>query len=535
MKGTMKKIARIFPVLLLAALCGCFQVKDELTIQADGSGTVHLETRSAVPSELTAEMGMAGRGAAVYPPTTEAQARGFFPGPAFKVTVKQTAADDGTLTVVDVSFTDINALLASPYGRAHALSLKLENGTLKCRAVSGLELAARTAEVQDNSGEIQAQLGGLADLSKKKMDMRDEFHITLPNPVTDANGTRDNKTVIWIAEHSKITNADDYAAALGKVLEASCPATGLTMAPVTPPRMLLSTFKDLSAGVVATTNAGPDTQKIAAAAHFVPYALHLARTVDLSGEGGGSGNQAQLVGAVVLPKELAPQKWGEVKLTEAVDSKGANLKPKDNEGGFMMNNGFQGISPDDEDNPDPDAKPAANDTEERHQVAFQFRPPDWKTKEIARLKGSVEMLYFGGLQIVKLSNSIPAKWIMSPTSDGAINFNDAGEKNLTDPALEPLGLALACDEAMIENGMTVLILSVKGKADIAEAQVFDAAGKAWPTVLQNGNENGADGSSLQLMVAGKPAAPLSLALVVSSAGTSVDVPISLEHVPVTGN
>jgi hypothetical protein len=125
---------------------------------------------------------------------------------------------------------------------------------------------------------------------------------------------------------------------------------------------------------------------------------------------------------------------------------------------------------------------------------------------------------------------------MSPTSAGSIvNFNDTGEKALSDPALEPLGLALTCDEAMIENGMTVLNLSVKGKANIAEVQVFDATGKAWPTVLQNENAGGSEESSLQLMVAGKPKAPLSLALMVSSAGTSVEVPISLEHLPVTGN
>ena len=376
----------------------------------------------------------------------------------------------------------------------------------------------------------------MGDLSKKKMDMRDEFHITLPNPITDANGARDNKTITWIAERSKITNADDYAAALGKVLEASCPATGLTMAPVTPPRLLLSTFNDLPAGVVATTNAGPDTKKIAAAAHFVPYALHLTRTVDLSGEGNSRENQARLEGAVVLPTELAPQKWGEIKLTEAVDAKGANLKPRDNQTGFMMRSGFESSDQDDEDNPDADAKPATNNSEERHPVTLMFMPPNWQSKEISRIKGSVEMLYFGGLQVVKLSNAIPAKWIISPTSaETIINSSDSGEKNLSDPALAPLGLALTCDEAMIENGMTVLMLSVKGKTDIAEVQIFDSAGKAWPTVLQNENSGGSGESSLQLMVAGKPKPPLSLALMVSSTGTSVEVPISLEHVPVTGN
>jgi hypothetical protein len=55
------------------------------------------------------------------------------------------------------------------------------------------------------------------------------------------------------------------------------------------------------------------------------------RTLDLAGEGNQGQNSAQLIGAVVLPRELAPDRWGEAKLEEALDSKGASLKPKEEE------------------------------------------------------------------------------------------------------------------------------------------------------------------------------------------------------------
>src|SRR6266404_4567297 len=38
-------------MLLVALLCGCFKTKDELTLEADGSGKVRIETRTSVPAE----------------------------------------------------------------------------------------------------------------------------------------------------------------------------------------------------------------------------------------------------------------------------------------------------------------------------------------------------------------------------------------------------------------------------------------------------------------------------------------------------
>ena len=61
----------------LLFLCGCFKIKDELTIQADGSGTVTIETQLPGGSETRSEL-MAARmegSGAFYPPTSEDEAK----------------------------------------------------------------------------------------------------------------------------------------------------------------------------------------------------------------------------------------------------------------------------------------------------------------------------------------------------------------------------------------------------------------------------------------------------------------------------
>ena len=168
---------------------------------------------------------------------------------------------------------------------------------------------------------------------------------------------------------------------------------------------------------------------------------------------------------------------------------------------------------------------------QKHRIKLAFRPPDWKIHEIASIKASLDLTYFGGSQLLKLSNAIPAKWIIEPKAGGRMSW-DSSEKLIQDPKLDELGLALQLQSGMIQSGMTMLTFSTTAKeATITEVQVFDASGRPWPTMIQN---RGQGENMCQVMVYGRPAAPLSLAMLVSSGGTSVSLPIKLEHVPVTG-
>lgn len=524
--------------LALVALCGCFKAKDELTLEADGSGTVRMESRTSMPPEMAGMMGagrMRGGGSSVtYPPTSEDEVKLWFPEKDFKVTAKQQKSGDGeTVLIIEAKFTDVNALLASPYGHAHALTLTVENGVLKLRGLTGAEAAARFAEMKDDTGMMAAQMPGLKDLEKKKEEMRMEFRVTLPNALATANGARDGKTVSWIVERAKAKDAPEFADKLGQVLEASCPADGLKFSPTNPPRLGLGTFAELKTGAVAEKSAGPDTKKIAEAAKFVPYALHVTRSLDLSGEGGSGENSAQLIGAVVLPKELAPGRWGEAKLEEALDGKGASLKPKDEERFGRRFNRFARNEVVEEDGGEDGKAGTANAKEERHSVALNFQPPDWKVKEIAKIKGSISLQYFGGAQVVKVSNAVPAKWIMDATKANAFRGMDATEKSVSDPKLAEIGLNVKVQMAMVQAGMMNLMLQLGGeKAGITDAQVFDANGRPWPTFVQE--VEAGDEPSLTLMVAGKPEPPLSLAFVANGGGSTVEVPILVEKIPVRG-
>ena len=513
--------------LLLALLCGCIKNKDELTLNTDGSGKVRIETQTSFPPDLAAGMGMQGRmdgpGGILYPPTSEAEAQKYFPGKDFTISVKQQRADNGEVTTVtEVEFKDLNALLASPYGRAHQLTMKIADGALTVRGVSGMEAVARFAEMKDDTGMGMMGLPGLADAQKKKGEMRSEFRVTLPNAVSSANGERAGKSAAWIVERAKCKDADDFARQVGAVCEARCPADGLKMSPAAPLRMGLMPFAELAQGATDTGTV-VDTNKVAAAAKFIPYGLSVTRSLDLSGEGGGQESAASLTGAVMVPREFSPQKWGELKLDEAVDAKGNNLKASegDEDRSFMMRSNFAQRESDE------NGEDATNGVQ-RHVVSVNFRPPDWKVNEIARIKGSVSLQYFGGSQVVKLTNAIPAGWITDPAKMQGGSF-DSSEKTLNSEVLAGLGMTLSVQTAMNQGGMTMLMLQAKGPASVTDAQVFDASGRPWPTFLMQ-QDSGGEGESCQVIVAGAPTPPLSLALKTTAGGTAVEVPVLVEHV-----
>ncbi len=350
--------------------------------------------------------------------------------------------------------------------------------------------------------------------------------MTLPNAVSSANGTHDRNSADWIVERAKCKDGADFAQQLGTESEATCPSTGLKMTPVTPVRLGLLPFAELAAAV-ADKGTTVDTNKIAVAAKFIPYELSVTRSLDLSGAGGAQESSAQLIGALTLPQEFAPQKWGTPELVEATDAKGNDLKPADTDEarGFMMRNRFSDSSEDDND------ENVTNDLQ-KHVVTLVFRPPDWKVHEIARIKGLVRLQYFGGSQVVKLTNAVPAKWIIDPANMGGGGF-DASEKPLHSATLEGLGLSLSVQTCMAQGPMTMLMLRVKGQqAALVDAQLFDASGKPRPTFLQQQDFGGAEEGTCVVMIAGKPAPPLSLALLASGSGSEVDVPI-VEHVPVS--
>ena len=522
-------------VLSAALLCGCFQVEDELTLAPDGSGNVKLTIHNELPAELTGVMGMYssfGGVGPMYPPVSESDARRFFPAKDFTVKAEEKDAAEGKTLLIEANFKDVNALLASPYGRAHQLAIRTNgNASLIVQALSGGATMAQAAQFKAE-GEMAGEVPGIEEAQKKKGEMRFEFRVTLPNAVAKANEPPENKSVSWTVERAKCKDDEEFANKLAGVLEASCSAEGLKFSPVTPTRLGLLPFNQLTPGTAAAATALPDTNKIMTAARFVPYALHVTRTLDLSGEGSGQGSQAELTGAILLPSDLAPQRWGEAKLEEATDAKGNSLMPKEERDTFTRYSRF-GDMPDqmDDEEQDDTAKQSA---EKPRIVTLRFKAPDWKVKQITKIKGSMALQYFGGAEIVKVTNAVPANLVMDMSKRSGFSMNADSERGqIAHSRLTELGLSLQVQNTMVEGGMTVISMeSSGGKAALMDVQVFDVDGRPWPTMLMQPDSGGGDDHSCEIMVAGKPKPPFSLALAVSGAGTSVGVPILVENVPV---
>ena len=508
---------------------GCFDINDDLTLKADGSGKVRIEARLISAVAAIHEHGMDGmmgnpEQTILYPPTTEDEARRLFPAKDFTVNVKVDPAGGQSMLVVDAAFTNVNALLSSPYGRVHALTLSVEKGALLFKGLTGLEAAARLAEMKEDGGKL-----GMPDLSearKHKDKMRARFRLTTPAPAAGANGTRDGKTVAWSFERSKAKDGSEFIQQLSVPLEARCSAEGFKPQPVTPPRLALADFSALQEGVFRIQGSAPDPAKIAAAVKFVPYALQVVRTFDLSGESGSRQNEARLIGALLVPNEYAPQKWGELKIEEVTDAKGNRLKSQ-NRGGSSNRYFDDQAEAASEDGPEA-RQPAHN--EKRRMLTLAFQPPDWGIKEIARIKASMELQYFGGANLVKLTNAIQTNWVRE-IKTGRDADSDSSAKKLSSPKLLELGFILSVQQCVTLGEITVLNLySETKKGDITDAQVFDRSGKPWPTLVVS--ESGSE--SVQMTIVGRPQPPLSLALLISGGGAVVGAPILLEHLPVTG-
>ncbi len=524
-------------------LCGCFQIEDELTVQPDGSGTIKLTVQSDLPEEVTGVLGMSGfggGGSPVYPPSDEAEAKRFFPAKDFTVKTEQKNEGSKKSLLIEAAFKDVNAMLSSAYGRAHQLSLATNaNGTLKLRTLSGGALLAQAAQFKPE-GEAASyyKLQGFEEAQKKKGEMRFVFRVVLPNTISEASGSHENKTVSWVVERAKCKDDDEFANKLSGVLEASCSSQGLKFSPATPPRLGLVPFQQLSAGKSSAGPTLPDTNKIVQAARFVPYSLQVTRSLDLSGEGSSMPSQARLTGAILVPADLAPQRWGVPKLEEATDGKGNSLMPKENEEGNFSSRydgfGMNGESDDeDQDDSDEKGKPAKS-AEKPHMVALNFKAPEWKMKKIGRIKGVVELQYLGGSEIVKLTNAVPASLVMDMSKGAERNFSlDSDRGQIGDSRLAELGLSLKVQMAMVQSGMTTLSIEITGgKAALMDAQLFDAEGRAWPTTFSQADSGGGEDHSCQLFVAGKPKPPFSLAVAVGGVGASIAVPILVENVPV---
>lgn len=522
------KFPRVIVLALAVCLSGCFDINDELQLNADGSGTVRLETKLAFsPESMDGLRAMAANdsesGPSIYPPFRKGEVSKFFPSKDFTTTVtEETPAEGESVLKIEAHFKDINALLASPYGRAHALSIHIDGGKLNVGALSGAELLGRLAA---GTNGYQTMFPNMPDLQKKKDKMRARFRIVLPEDAhaDGKEGAVEGKSVTWVFERSRSNDDDAFARHLARPLSAGCAAEKLTFKPSTPLRLNLKPFSELTAHSAHGAAPIQDRSAVMKAAKFTPSALSVERSVDLSGDAGSvRQNNAELQGLLEVPPEFAPQKWGKVDLQEAIDCEGNSLKPQTDARSHGYSR-FSSVHVGGE-----RSSPATSKLAHQHLVKIPFQPPPWKCQQIDRVLATVDLHYASGLRLLKISNAVPAKWIRTDE-----DF-DASEMRIDSPELREAGLSLRLQMAMVQNGNTMLMLNTaESKTSISDLQIFDADGAPWPTLMQQ-TPGGDDDEGRYMILPGRPKPPLSAALLVNSSESSVRVPIQADNLALRG-
>jgi hypothetical protein len=361
----------------------------------------------------------------------------------------------------------------------------------------------------------------LTELESIEAGFGSRFLLTLPNPVSaDEAAQVEGPTATWSHARSDHETREAFSESLQRVMTVSCAMDGIRFKPVTPVRLDLDDFEDLQAENLADHGSkdAVDPEKVLVAAEIKPLAVMLKRTSNYTGQGWGGENYGKVVSYVSLPKALQPLRWGEFQTTELIDNEGGNLIPEDEERGYGygmdLNENFGWFGQE---------KPADPDRID-HLFSIHFKTPPITTHTIATLSGSIKAMYGGRPVLIKLPNVIKT---IRDEGQG-FSFNDRDESMIDHPALQQSNLTLRFQAAM-SSGM--LMLDVESEESlIKDAQVFDAQGRPYPTFNQPGYTSYND-QDLRLMVLGSPQPPLSLALLVDAATTSIEIPVHFTELP----
>ena len=527
--GFRRVTAAALAVLLICLGAGCLRVKDTLHLNADGSGTVEIETVSYLPVAGGLEpyqYAFPGVGQVAYPPLTAEDAKRLFPEDVFTLQVEQKkTSGDETATVVKATFKDVNRLLDSPYARAHSLWMGLDEKTFTVKALTGLQILSNLdAMAEQDTTMVPIPM---KDLKQNRDKLHVEFTVKLPGAVKADRAAVKGNAATWTVDASVTKDPAKLGEALKAVMTASCPADVLRFKPVSPVRLDLWSFADLNEAPVDEKPRSVDAEKVRSAAKFVPLTFQCTRCFDLSGEGYGRGNSATLTGVITIPKTLAPQRWGAVQLSEVTDDQGRSLLPPQRGREFdrwrYASRGFFGEPPD-----------AQHRTDARKMLSIPMNVPPPSARALRRLKATVELKYPGARHVIKLKDAV--KKVPEPDADTAAQVRRVWsrmqpETALAHPKLQEFGLKIVISDVGFRFGTTTLAMNVTSEnAVLTNLQVFDAKGRPWPTLFRGMGEEYVHAS-----VVGRPEGPLSLALLVDGGGATVKFPIDLHDLAITPN
>jgi hypothetical protein len=526
----------------LAASGGCLKVKDHLTINPDGSGTVRIEVFSAVTPEslrgsrYSSWLSNLEQGDhVIYPPLHAEHAEKLFPGKAFTVKATESEAGGNAPTlVVEVAFKDVNTLIASPYGEAHALSLRRDGDVLRFAAHSGFAGAVIASDADQMRYTARRHV-------HKKGDMAAEFAVSLPSAITKSDGQTKGRTATWSL--ARADAKDDTAKEIQlftRPLRAACPAQGIGFTPASPPRLGLFSFNELTAGPAQGMPKPPTRQQVTASARYQPHYAKSVRAFYLPGRGpdrdehGGTRHAIQssgldVVGILTLPRAYAPNRWATPTIEEARDDLGTNLLAnREARAASSRRSTWDSLFRHDFGKPTTD--------EERHVLLFDLDAPPPEARRLAALRGAAQLEYFDNYQVIKLPTIIPLEWVRRLTPDRRWVGGVRGRNEIESPLLERLGIRVRIitveqrtSNDRAKQRSTRFWFSVTSRdAQVVAIQPYDARGRPWPKVQWAGHfSSRVDPTHFAFPVHAEP--PYSLALLVSATTVRMRVPVTLRE------
>lgn len=520
-------------LLMLTTMSGCLIAEDHLTLNGDGSGTVTMRTTVLGPQKWTEgkrqAVGMLPyyqTETAAYPPMTEKDAAALFAGTGIQTHLTHEKDNAGRdVAVTTVTFSDINPLMRSVYGRVHQLTVTQLGGVLTVRARSGIEGLLCAAKMVRDHGDPPEQAPDDAGPMKREAgtgQLRCTFAITLPGKAaaTQADAV-DGATAIWIVDRGKAGDDARTWAAASRELQADCPADSVTFKPDSPQRLALTDFAQLMEKQLGGDMPVVPVTTIQQQAQWVPVRLSVTRTFSFSGDTYGE-NQSQLYLGLSIPAAYKPMGWGAIQATEAVDDLGNSLLPDndDEHDRYSQVSMFNQMNA-----PEPKA-----DAPSQNLYVLTLRAMTGKAKSLRKVAGTVALEYPGDRHLMKIADAVKITSMDGERQSEAPS--DAGR--ISHPLLSRLGVTLESPTAWCRNGATGVLLHYQGLIEFEQVQVFDHAGRPWPTLMMNRPEYDT-GRYVQVMVPGEPEGPLSMAMIVRGGGTRVELPFEMKDLPIEPN
>ncbi len=500
----------LFTICLINA---CVDIHEQIFFNPDGSGKIIIKTRTDVPAdEIASFLATAGRWETpllYYPPFSKNELNQLFPGKSFNIKMQNIKNTDSVTTMdAIIEFTDINALMASPYGSIKSLQINKENNIYTLRAKTGVEPLLQM--LTNNNPLLQDAPPAIKKTIKDIAEFKYMFSVTLPDKPLTHNGKDHEKTIKWSFGGKKSETQSVLVEKASKIMKISFQLSGTEITPRSQPRLDLDLFNDLKERTIMGS-AMPDAKQIQSDSTFIPCKIVIKQSFDMAGLSSLE-NYLSLIGIVEIAKKTAPQKIGEIRLIEIIDSFGNAL---------TFNNKYNKHIK--QQTPEINNTKTKSNLKKQYLIQFQCAAPDPSAEKLAKFKGEIDLIYFSKTQIIKIPNIL---------TDDHVTRNSLMNKRIQSQGLIDAGINLVIQYIYDRAGMLSITMTIKAKGSIIKKmQIYDQ--KNHPVITFSPATS--YGDYIHVIIPEKTVFPISLALIINGGSSIYRLPVEINNLKLNKN